>query len=51
LSCGFPQSGLDKYVGKLLRCGEGVEIAEHGEVVEKIELKKGGAGENGHGPV
>ncbi|MFA5779929.1 MAG: hypothetical protein WC947_07310 [Elusimicrobiota bacterium] len=36
LSCGFPHSGLDKYIGKLLRMGEDVEIVENGNVVEKI---------------
>ena len=50
LSCGFPRSGLDKYVGKLLRCGENVEIVENGVVVEKLEIKAARAGEAGHGP-
>ena len=43
LSCGFPQSGLDKYVGKLLRMGEDVEIVENGVVVERIRVAKDGS--------
>jgi len=37
-SCGFPTSGLDKYIGKLVRLGRNVIILEDGEVVEKIEI-------------
>ncbi|MDO9513854.1 MAG: hypothetical protein Q7J59_04490 [Elusimicrobiota bacterium] len=37
-SCGFPTSGLDKYIGKLVRLGRNVIIFEDGEVVEKIEV-------------
>jgi len=40
-SCGFPKSGLDKYIGKLVRFGRDVVIIENGEIVEKIELVKG----------
>jgi len=48
-SCGFPQSGLDKYVGKLLRMGEDVEIIENGgAVVEKIKVAKDGLATPGH---
>ncbi|MDI6757805.1 MAG: hypothetical protein QME32_07290 [Endomicrobiia bacterium] len=43
MSCGFPQSGLDKYVGKLLRMGEDVEIIENGAAVEKIRVAKDGS--------
>jgi len=38
VSCGFPKSGLDKYIGKLVRIGENVAIIEDGKVVEEIEL-------------
>ncbi|MCD6310962.1 MAG: hypothetical protein J7M11_00670, partial [Elusimicrobia bacterium] len=39
-SCGFPTSGLDKYIGKLVRLGKNVIIFEDGEVAEKIEVAK-----------
>jgi len=39
-SCGFPTSGLDKYVGKLVRLGENVVIVEGGEIVEKVEMAR-----------
>jgi len=40
MSCGFPTSGLDNYIGKLVRLGRNVIIFEEGEVVEKIEIVK-----------
>lgn len=40
VSCGFPMSGLDKYIGKLVRMGEDVEINEDGKIVEKIKVIK-----------
>ena len=43
LSCGFPHNGLDKYIGKLLRMGEEVEIVENGNVIEKIKVVKDGS--------
>ncbi|MCD6311258.1 MAG: hypothetical protein J7M11_02250, partial [Elusimicrobia bacterium] len=38
LSSGFPHSGLDKYIGKLVRMGEDVEIVINGEIVEEIRF-------------
>jgi DNA mismatch repair ATPase MutS len=36
--CGFPQSGLDKYVGRLIRQGKDIiicnQIKENGKIVE-----------------
>ncbi len=40
VSCGFPKSALDKYIGKLVRFGRNVAVFENGKVVEKIELVK-----------
>jgi len=40
VSCGFPKSGLDKYIGKLVRLGENAAIIEDGEVVEEIFVNK-----------
>ena len=40
VSCGFPKSGLDKYIGKLVRLGENAAVVENGKIVEKIELVK-----------
>jgi len=42
LTCGFPKSGLDKYVGKLLRNGFAVAIcnqkkAENGVISREVE--------------
>jgi len=45
VSCGFPKSGLDKYIGKLVRLGENAAIIEDGEVVEEIFVE--GKKENG----
>ncbi|MFA5780600.1 MAG: hypothetical protein WC947_10770 [Elusimicrobiota bacterium] len=45
LSCGFPKSGMDKYIGKLVRLGENVAIVENGELVEKIEIMEKGKDE------
>lgn len=43
-SCGFPTSGLDKYIGKLARLGKSVvlALAADGEVAEIVEVKKVG---------
>lgn len=41
VSCGFPKSGLDKYIGKLVRLGENVAIFEDGKVVEEIKCEAG----------
>lgn len=40
VNCGFPSSGLDKYIGKLVRLGENVALIEDGNIVEKIEIAK-----------
>ncbi len=40
VSCGFPESGLDKYIGKLVRIGENVEVIVDGKVIEEIEIVK-----------
>lgn len=37
VSCGFPKSGLDEYIGKLVRLGENVIIIEDGKVIEEIK--------------
>ena len=39
ISCGFPHSGLDKYIGKLVRQGKSVTIVSDGETTEEIEIK------------
>ncbi len=39
-SCGFPDSGLDKYVGRMVRLGENIIIFEDGKITEKIEVHK-----------
>jgi len=40
VSCGFPKSGLDKHIGKLVRLGENVIIIEDGKVIEEIKVVK-----------
>lgn len=40
-SCGFPNAGLDKYIGKLVRLGKNIVIFEDGKISEKICLKAG----------
>ena len=39
ISCGFPRSGLDKYIGKLVRLGNSVTIVSDGETTEEIIIK------------
>jgi DNA mismatch repair ATPase MutS len=39
ISCGFPQSGLDKYIGKLVRLGRSVSVDSEGEITEEIRIK------------
>ncbi len=41
VNCGFPASGLDKYIGKLVRLGENVAVIEDGKVVEKVKVVNG----------
>lgn len=41
-SCGFPTSGLDKYIGKLARLEKSVVLFSDGKVVETVEVKKAG---------
>jgi DNA mismatch repair ATPase MutS len=38
ISCGFPRSGLDKYIGKLVRLGKSVTIVSAGEETEEIRI-------------
>jgi len=35
-ACGFPEAGLDKYVGKLVRAGKRVVLLHPGDRVEKV---------------
>jgi len=37
--CGFPQSGLDKYVGKLVRAGKLVVLIHSDGSVEKVPVE------------
>ena len=39
ISCGFPHSGLNKYIGKLVRLGKSVTIVSDGETTEEIKIK------------
>lgn len=39
VSCGFPKSGLDKYIGKLVRLGENIEVIENDKVIEEIKIR------------
>ena len=38
-SCGFPDSGLDKYIGKLVRLGKNVVLCGSEGIKEEIEVK------------
>ena len=46
ISCGFPHSGLDKYIGKLVWMGKSVTIVSDGETMEEIIIKGKMAGGN-----
>ncbi len=39
ISCGFPRSGLDKYIGKLVRMGRNVIVKSDGETIEEIKIQ------------
>ena len=42
ISSGFPRSGLDKYIGKLVRMKESVVVRSDGEADERIEIAEKG---------
>jgi len=37
--CGFPESGLDKYVGKLVRAGKHVALVHSNGSVERVPVE------------